>query len=114
MVLASGSLECIALLQDIIFVVYVGWGKASFTSFISALLSSIFMFFVFISLHNLNSNLFTTLDLTNVSVILPTPLNNNVILFPPYLNYTIDPSGQLFGTCDSTYYNYLVPNQIKS
>ena len=63
---------------------------------------------------NLNSNLFTTLDLTNVSVILPTPLNNNVILFPPYLNYTIDPSGQLFGTCDSTYYNYLVPNQIKS
>lgn len=65
---------------------------------------------------NLNNNLFTTLDLTDVIVIkdisnniYPTPLNNTLT---PFLNYTIDPSGQLFGTCKNTFLNYLKPTNI--
>ena len=61
---------------------------------------------------NLNNNLFTTLDLTDVIVIKdisnnisPVPLNN---ILTPFLNYTIDPSGQLFGTCNNTFLNYQI------
>jgi hypothetical protein len=66
--------------------------------------------------NNLNINLITKLDLLNVPVIknnyndpgIPTSINTQVV---PYLNYTIDPEGKLFGktTCGANdYLNYLV------
>ena len=69
---------------------------------------------------NLNINLITKLDLTDVPVIQsnilgkpiisPTPLSTTVI---PYIVYTIDPSGNLFGNtvCGiNNYEHYLVYN----
>jgi hypothetical protein len=67
---------------------------------------------------NLNINLVTVLDLSGVPVIqesgtpysVPTTLNVSVA---PYLNYTIDPSGNLFGNtvCGTdNFQNYLVFN----
>lgn len=66
---------------------------------------------------DLNYGLISKLDLKNVSVIKnnetgksPTPLSLPAI---PYLNYTIDPSGNLFGntTCGiNNYENYVVYN----
>jgi len=63
---------------------------------------------------NLNINLIKKLDLKNVSVISnnnnmsPTTINTNVI---PYLNYNIDPNGNLFGNtiCGvNNYINYMI------
>jgi len=71
---------------------------------------------------NLNINLITKLDLKNVPVIQenligpPITINSPTTISPtvvPYLNYTIDPSGNLFGntTCGiNNYENYLVYN----
>lgn len=66
---------------------------------------------------NLNVNLITKLDLLGVPVIqntvtgaCPTDLSLNAI---PYLDYTIDPSGNLFGNnvCGiNNYVNYMVYN----
>lgn len=67
---------------------------------------------------NLNMNLITKLDLTDVPVIqnnntpfnVPTDISSGEI---PYLNYQIDPSGVLFGntTCGiNNYLNYLMYN----
>ena len=67
---------------------------------------------------NLNINLVTKLNLSDVPVIqesaspysVPTTLNVSVA---PYLNYTIDPSGNLFGNtvCGTdNFQNYLVFN----
>ena len=67
---------------------------------------------------NLNINLITVLDLSGVPVIqqqeppfaCPTPIN---ILSVPYINYTIDPSGNLFGntTCGlNNYVRYMLYN----
>ena len=66
---------------------------------------------------NLNINLITKLDLENVPVIqsnnpyaVPTTINTSAI---PFLDYTIDPSGNLFGNtiCDiNNYENYMVPS----
>jgi hypothetical protein len=56
---------------------------------------------------NLNVNLITKLNLTNINVIQPVDVSLNVI---PFLYYDIDPSGQLFGntTCGiNNYLNYL-------
>lgn len=63
---------------------------------------------------NLETNLLTYLDLSNVCVIenskteiCPTTIDLNVV---PYLTYTIDPNGQLFGNtyCGANnYLNYL-------
>lgn len=58
------------------------------------------------------SGLFTSIDLSGVSVIKnnitppfisPTPISSTVI---PYTNYVIDPSGVLFGKTRCGYYNY--------
>ena len=66
---------------------------------------------------DLNINLITSLDLTNVNVLQETNNNNNntITKIDPkkdvYLNYTIDPNGQLFGKtiCGiNNYQNYLV------
>jgi hypothetical protein len=63
---------------------------------------------------NLNINLIKKLNLQNVPVISdnnnqsPTTINTNVV---PYLNYNIDPSGNLFGNtiCGvNNYINYMV------
>ena len=66
---------------------------------------------------NLNINLVTVLDLSGVPVI-QNNINNDVptsLVVPttPYLNYTIDPSGNLFGNtvCGTdNFQNYLVFN----
>ena len=60
---------------------------------------------------NLNVNLLTTLDLTNISVISsnnspyasPTPITTTTT---PYLDYQIDPSGNLFGNTNCGLLNY--------
>ena len=68
---------------------------------------------------NLNINLITKLDLLNVPVIrdfstndVPTVINNDIDNYP-YLEYDLDPSGNLFGNniCGiNNYVNYLVYN----
>lgn len=68
---------------------------------------------------NLNVNLFTKMDLTDVKVIAnsqtgkaSTSINMNNAN-PPYINYTIDPCGVLFGntTCGiNNYQNFIVYN----
>ena len=67
-------------------------------------------------IHHLNINLITKLDLTNVPVIqnfinndIPTTI---VLTSIPYLEYNIDPSGNLFGNtiCGiNNYEKYRVP-----
>jgi hypothetical protein len=67
--------------------------------------------------NDLNINLFTKLDLQNVCVVnssstkqCTSSINPSV---PFFLNYTIDPSGVLFGNSEcgvSNYENYWVPN----
>jgi hypothetical protein len=60
---------------------------------------------------NLNVNLLTALDLTNISVISsnnspyasPTPITTTAT---PYLDYQIDPSGNLFGNTNCGLLNY--------
>ena len=70
---------------------------------------------------NLNNNLLTHIDLSNVHVIQsnntpfqsPTDLSNNT----PYLNYVIDPSGSLFGNTicgENNYLHYLLYNPISN
>jgi hypothetical protein len=67
---------------------------------------------------NLNVNLLTSLNLTNVPIIQnnnapyisPTPILTSAT---PYLDYIIDPSGNLFGNTSCgllNYEQYLVPN----
>jgi hypothetical protein len=67
---------------------------------------------------NLNVNLLTTMDLSDIPVIQtnttpyesPAAITSSTI---PYLNYIIDPSGNLFGnnTCGLlNFENYLIPN----
>jgi len=61
---------------------------------------------------NLNVNLFTKMDLTGVKVISPTPIDLSISC-PPYLAYTVDPCGLLFGntTCGiNNYQNFVVYN----
>jgi hypothetical protein len=68
---------------------------------------------------NLNVNLFTKMDLNGVKVIAnsqtgkaPTSINVNNAN-PPYINYTVDPCGVLFGntTCGiNNYQNFVVYN----
>jgi hypothetical protein len=69
---------------------------------------------------NLNINLITELDLTNVPVI--TDLSGNIPIVidasetTPYLVYNEDPSGNLFGNseCDTTpFVDYMVPIEEK-
>jgi hypothetical protein len=67
--------------------------------------------------NDLNINLFTKLDLQNVCVVnssstkqCTSSINPSVLFF---LNYTVDPSGVLFGNSEcgiSNYENYWVPN----
>jgi len=73
----------------------------------------------FINYNNLNINLITTVDLSNVIVTnnLNDPTSTNAIITPtvtqPYLSYNIDPSGNLFGNnvCGIlNYENYIIPN----
>lgn len=66
---------------------------------------------VYFNTANLNVNLLTTLDLTNISVIssntspyvTPTPI---ITTATPYLDYQIDPSGNLFGNTNCGLLNY--------
>ena len=75
--------------------------------------------------NNLNINLFTALDLKGVSVIkknvgnvCPTtlvPYADSITTDYPFLTYTIDPSGELFGNTTCGFYNFLdyrVPNCV--
>jgi hypothetical protein len=54
--------------------------------------------------NNLNSNLITKLNLNGVNVVYPVDTSFNTT---PYLYYTIDPSGQLFGNTQCGRNNYL-------
>ena len=53
---------------------------------------------------NLNINLITKLNLENVNVLEPVKMNVNSV---PYLYYTSDPLGELFGNTPCGYNNYL-------
>jgi hypothetical protein len=53
---------------------------------------------------NLNINLITKLNLTDVNVLQPVDMSLNAT---PYTYYTIDPSGELFGNTPCGYNNYL-------
>lgn len=68
------------------------------------------------NISNLNINLVTKLNLTDVPVIQQNfpcafvPAYLDVTCIPPYLNYTIDPSGNLFGNTicgTNNFQNYL-------